>query len=64
MFGANEAVRLVMDVVDGGGSAADAAQTLVRQAVRRALEGPDSDADNTTAVVRAAASGHPWSALQ
>ena len=53
VFGANEAVRLVMDVVDGGGSAAEAAQALVRQAVRRAMEGPDGDADNTTAVVSA-----------
>jgi len=53
VFGANEAVRLVMDVLDGGGSAAEAAQALVREAVRRAMEGPDGDADNTTAVVRA-----------
>jgi len=52
VFGANEAVRLVMDVLDGGGSAAEAAQALVREAVRRAMEGPDGDADNTTAVVR------------
>ena len=51
VFGANEAVRVVMDVLDAGGGAAMAAETLVRQAVRRAMDGPDGDADNTTAAV-------------
>ena len=53
VFGANEAVRIVMDVLDAGGGAAMAAETLVREAVRRAMDGPDGDADNTTAAVLA-----------
>jgi hypothetical protein len=55
VFGANEAVRVVMDVLDAGGGAAMAAETLVLEAVRRAMDGPEGDADNTTAVVLALA---------
>ena len=45
-----EAVRLVMEVVEGGGSAAAAAEALAEDAVQLALDSGDQ-ADNTTAVV-------------
>lgn len=46
-----EAANRVMDVISGGGSAAEAAQQLVQDTVMLAECSPDGDADNTTAVV-------------
>uniref|UniRef100_A0A7S1X3X9 PPM-type phosphatase domain-containing protein n=1 Tax=Tetraselmis chuii TaxID=63592 RepID=A0A7S1X3X9_9CHLO len=46
-----EAVRLVMEEVDNGASAATAAEALVKYAVRMAIDSEDCNADNTTAAV-------------
>lgn len=47
----SEAVALVMRALDSGRTAQQAAEALVAHAVEMALDGPDCDADNTSAVV-------------
>lgn len=51
VFGPNEAVELVMDAVEEGLNAAAAAQRLCQEAVDRAIDGEDGEADNTSAAV-------------
>jgi len=46
-----EAVRLVMEEVDGGASAKEAAKELIHQAVAAGVESPQGEADNATAIV-------------
>lgn len=51
-FCANEAVNFVMALVEQeGSSATTAAERLCQEAVDRAIDGPDGEADNTSAVV-------------
>lgn len=51
VFGPNEAVELVMEVAERSGSAFTAAEQLCREAVDRAIDSEDGEADNTSAVV-------------
>jgi len=51
VFGPNEAVELVMEVAERGNSALTAAEQLCREAIDRAIDSEDGEADNTSAVV-------------
>lgn len=51
VFSPNEAVELVMWMTEEGSNAAAAAEQLCHEAVERAIDSEDGEADNTSAAV-------------